>query len=57
MGACAHCECEVYRGDPFVVTLSDKLLHIDCIQPHFDQLRAPPVEQPTTYTVGDESPF
>lgn len=58
MGACAHCQEEVFRGDPFVVTLSEKLIHTECIKPHFEQLRAEPAaETPAYFTVGDESPF
>lgn len=60
MGTCAHCQCDVHRGDPFVVTLSDKLIHTDCVQPYFERLvrgEPPPPVQPSHYTMGDESPF
>lgn len=60
MGACSHCECEVYRGDPFVITLSEKMLHTGCIQPHFERLRQATetsADQPAYFIVGDESPF
>jgi hypothetical protein len=30
----------VHRADRFVVTLSDKTLHVDCVAPHFAAIRA-----------------
>ncbi len=67
MGQCSHCKETVHRADRFVVTLSDKTLHVNCVAAHFALIRAgherhgPEIEEPAAKSgwriAGDEDPF